>query len=530
MTDDARRDRWGRYLVVPPTGGAAVGYTRATTVAKALDDGGGLLPWKATATVLGAMRRPGLHARWQALIAEHPDPWYGSKESKAACKKLVEECAEAGGSTDRADIGTALHALIQMGNREGATPILQPSMRADVDAYWAAITAAGIIIDPAYVETQIVVDRFRVAGTSDNLRLTLPGVGDVAGDLKTGTDLQYSWQSIAVQLAIYAHGDNVYRQGAASDGSDDVRSPMPELNTDVGLIIHLPAGEARCVLYIVDLVAGWEAAEHSMWARGWRSRRDIASEYATRPRGAAAVATPSPTTTAPPDPPPFDGPGEPARIGEHPSPRSDPATGPRPVDPPPFDVATMPIGTPLRLDGGRFVPVHPEALPPAPPPFDDAPAPALALQRGLLAEYPAEGRLVDDGDRSALATAYTALTDVQRGWASRMSIQATHHRLSFHFGSLPSVRRFEIIRALVILCQLVLDDDGPAVADANVRDIIAAQLGDVAHDPRLTPGELVGSLDADGAALFATRADTFVNGTVEATVDATGKIVLHFAA
>lgn len=37
-TDAVRRDRWGRYLVVPPDGGKPVGYTRATTVAKALDE------------------------------------------------------------------------------------------------------------------------------------------------------------------------------------------------------------------------------------------------------------------------------------------------------------------------------------------------------------------------------------------------------------------------------------------------------------------------------------------------------------
>ena len=32
--DNARRDRYGRYLVVPPGGGKPTGYTRATTVAE----------------------------------------------------------------------------------------------------------------------------------------------------------------------------------------------------------------------------------------------------------------------------------------------------------------------------------------------------------------------------------------------------------------------------------------------------------------------------------------------------------------
>ena len=42
---ETRRDRWGRYQVLPPRGGKLVGYTRATTIAKILDDSSSLMAW-----------------------------------------------------------------------------------------------------------------------------------------------------------------------------------------------------------------------------------------------------------------------------------------------------------------------------------------------------------------------------------------------------------------------------------------------------------------------------------------------------
>ncbi len=289
---DARRDRYGRYLVVPPGGGRPVGYTRATTVAKALDDQGGLMPWKASVALTGLMRRPGLRGQLEALMSAHPHtgPWYGGPEAKAAMKKLVEECAKAGGSADRADLGTALHAIVEQINLGQTPTIHQEETKADVAAYLKTIRAAGITFDPAYIEATVVLDAFKVAGTMDMGRGYVPGLGHVTCDLKTGTNLDFSWQSIAVQLAIYAHGDAIYQQGIAEDGSGDLRLPVPDVRQDVAVVIHLPAGEARCVLYEVNIAAGWEAFQKSMWARAWRSRKDLAQPLAIAPPAEATVA------------------------------------------------------------------------------------------------------------------------------------------------------------------------------------------------------------------------------------------------
>lgn len=283
--DDHRRDRWGRMLVVPPDGTEPVGYTRVTTVAKALDEGGGLAPWKATMTMLGAYARPGLRSRWETLIAATSgDPWYASEEAKGQCKALVEECAKVGGASDRAEQGTSLHALTALVDvgRSVAGLQLTPDTEADVTAYVDTLIREGITVcelwpsQPA-VEVTVVLDGQRVAGTADRI-VAVPGFDlPLIADLKTG-DLQYSWQAIAVQLAAYAHGDAVYWQGADPNGSTDERTDMPEVDQRHGLIINLRPGSAKVRLHVVDIEAGWEAFNLSLAARQWRSMRALAMD------------------------------------------------------------------------------------------------------------------------------------------------------------------------------------------------------------------------------------------------------------
>ncbi len=513
---EVRRDRWGRYLVVPPNGGAPTGYTRATTVAKALDDGGGLIPWKATATVVGAMRRPGLHARWQSLINEHPDPWYATEDSKKACKALVEECATAGGSTDRADLGTALHAIIEQSQKAAGTgvPILQPAMQADIDAYKRTMDSAGIIIDPTMVEAMIVLDEHQVAGMSDNLSVHAGSYGNVVADLKTGTDLKYSWQAIAIQLAIYAHADNVYRQGAAANGGQDERLPMPELNQEVGLVIHLPAGEARCELHLIDLVAGWEAFQQSMWTRRWRTHRTLARPF---PIG-APVPIPdfdaAPVASTPPEPEPATAPEAtsatstshaPSNAGPAGTGRTATPTVPATNEPPDFDAVaiTTPTTPPPSVtsdsDGGATAPVPSVALSPAD-------------QHAAIATNPDEGGPADGDALNLLEQNYKQLPDKARAWIAHFATEAIQHHVSFHVKGNRTRRRFELLRGLVILA------GADSIDDESIRHVLEACIGDPAHHPAVTIGHLIGSLDAGRAATFAVCCDEFVNGVVQSTV------------
>jgi hypothetical protein len=280
--DTHRRDQWGRMLVVPPEGTQPVGYTRVTTVAKALDEGGGLAPWKATMTMLGAYARPGLRSRWETLIAATGgDPWYASPAGKAQCKALVEECAKVGGASDRAEQGTSLHALTALVDAGHDVRGLTPATEADLSAYVDKLVAEGISVVPLYgqpaVEVSVVLDRQQVAGTADRI-VAVPGFElPLIADLKTG-DLTYGWQAIAVQLAAYAHADAVYEQGADPNGSTDVRAPMPAVDQRHGLIINMRPGSAHVELYVVDIGAGWPAFELSLAARAWRANRALAMD------------------------------------------------------------------------------------------------------------------------------------------------------------------------------------------------------------------------------------------------------------
>ena len=268
--DSTRRDQWNRYLIVPPIGGKPLGYTRVTTVAKALDDGGGLAPWKAAMTACGMIMRRGLRAQWESLIAQFDDPWYSGEQAKAMCKRLVEECAAVGGANDRRDMGTSLHAITALVDLGRMPSHLTEETEADIRAYVNGLHAAGIELLPEYVEVTVVLDDWQVAGTFDRLAV-VPGFDlPLVADLKTGADLSYSWQSIAVQLAAYSRANAIYQQGPASDGSKDKRLTMPEVDQDYGLIMWLNAGSGTLELHVVDLEAGWGAFERSMWVRGWR--------------------------------------------------------------------------------------------------------------------------------------------------------------------------------------------------------------------------------------------------------------------
>jgi hypothetical protein len=53
MRVEIERDRYGRPLIIPESGGKPVAYTRATTIANSLDDGTALTAWKMRMAAIG---------------------------------------------------------------------------------------------------------------------------------------------------------------------------------------------------------------------------------------------------------------------------------------------------------------------------------------------------------------------------------------------------------------------------------------------------------------------------------------------
>lgn len=262
---ETRRDRWGRYLVTPPEGGKPVGYSRATTVAKALDDTSALMNWGKRMVALGLVARPDILAMVAAT----------DKDDRKALDAHCERAAEAGGATARRDLGTAIHKLVE---RKIAEPSWEvPDLYADdVAAIIAAVDASGFDIVTEYSEIVVVMDRHQIGGTADLiLRRRFDGMLVVA-DIKTGSSVKYGALAWAIQLAVYAHADAIYTQGPAKDGSEDRRVPMPDnIDRAAGLILHCEPGSGRCDVHILDIARGAEALDVAMSVRNWRKERDL---------------------------------------------------------------------------------------------------------------------------------------------------------------------------------------------------------------------------------------------------------------
>jgi hypothetical protein len=262
--DQIRRDRWGRYLVLAPGGDKPTGYTRATTVAKTLDDESNLKTWAQRMTALGLADRPDL----VALIAA-TDP-----EDKKTLNKICERASEAGGATVRRDLGTALHKMLE-DSWFDPNYVAPSPYDADVMAVHTALNAAGFTVAAGMTERMIVNDRHQIAGMFDLLLATEGDAELIMADIKTGSSVDFGALGWATQLAIYANADALYLQGKAADGSDDVREPMPNINKSTGVIIHVQPESGSCDLHWLDLEAGAEALEMAMEVRRIRKFKPL---------------------------------------------------------------------------------------------------------------------------------------------------------------------------------------------------------------------------------------------------------------
>ena len=257
------RDQYNRYLIVPPSGGKAVPHTRCTTVAKVLDDRTGIELWERRHIVKGLTTRPDLMALAQATPIDE----------KKALNRLCMDALVASASSSRANLGTAIHSYTEQVDRGEDVTVPAP-WDADVRAYRECCAVNAIAVDPDLIEVIAVCEALAepVAGTID--RIVRWDNAWYIADLKTGRDLSYSWRSIATQLAIYSRAASLY------DPDSNSHLPMPDVDQEHGIVFHLPAGEGVCTPYLVDLDAGWEAAELSVNTRAWRKRRDLATELA----------------------------------------------------------------------------------------------------------------------------------------------------------------------------------------------------------------------------------------------------------
>lgn len=83
-------------------------------------------------------------------------------------------------------------------------------------------------------------------------------------------DFDFGFLDAAAQMGQYVNADAVW------DHETRTWSPLPdELDREVGLVMHVPVGQATCDLYEVDLREGWEAAQIAYQVRAKRSRSKV---------------------------------------------------------------------------------------------------------------------------------------------------------------------------------------------------------------------------------------------------------------
>lgn len=243
------RDRYGRPMVVPPKGGKPVPYTRTTTVAGSLDDGTALVAWKLRMAAAGLSMRPDL------LLAVA-----AAREDKLAMDALVEDSINAAGGSTAATIGTAVHALTEKLDRGQDLGIIPQDYVADIQAYAEATKH----FENVNIEQFCVLDKYKIAGTPDRV---VRYKGELfISDLKTGS-ISYPGK-IAMQLAVYANG-------LPYDPATATRGSWGDVNTERGIIVHLPAGSGKCELHFVDIKEGWKGIQLAMKVRSWRDTKKL---------------------------------------------------------------------------------------------------------------------------------------------------------------------------------------------------------------------------------------------------------------
>ncbi len=268
MQQDFTRDRYGRPMVTSPTDGTPTPYTRFSSHGSCLEDRFGLERWKIRTAGKGLSSRADLFAQMAATPADD------TKRLDA----LMDQALEAGGGGYGAGLGTALHEFAEnVDNGLMTVADIPAPWDADIAAYQRTLADAGLTIEPGLVEVTLVHDGLMLAGTADRFLRRADG-RLVCADLKTGKAIGPNPLAYAVQLAAYATS-----QGYEIETGK--RYDIGDVDHEVGLLIHVPAGRGECHLIEVDLTLGLEAAQLATVVKQWQKRKDVVHKISVPSRG-----------------------------------------------------------------------------------------------------------------------------------------------------------------------------------------------------------------------------------------------------
>lgn len=251
----------GRYSLPDPKTGAQTGFTRATNIAKVLEDTFNLSRWSRRETVMRVIAT----MEFDRTAQERLDPVLEQAVGQlGVVRQLIDEGQDNKlnyalddldnllGGKDAAEFGTAVHEWCGAVDLGQATVGQVPEQfRAHVQAYQVLLARTGLIAEPAHIERTTLnyssdlkpTVKGRkypvIGGTYDRIFRCATTGRRYMGDLKTSktTSLAYAWIGYGVQMDIYRTADYVL----ALDGQS--WETLPELVPEFGILIHLPSDD-----------------------------------------------------------------------------------------------------------------------------------------------------------------------------------------------------------------------------------------------------------------------------------------------
>lgn len=268
-----------QYRLPHPETGTITSYTRASTVAKTLEDTYMLDAWARRMIVLGFYDNVELFARLQETVDsgldahDVADPLKLARLLRTPLNRLAEQAHDQSGAGAAAEFGTATHAWcewVDLG--EGHIQRVPEMFRPWVLGHRRALAESGLTVLGEFTETIVLNTQWGIAGTLDRLFLDSTGRA-LLGDIKTSRGLEYSWLYFAIQLAIY-HGAAVFW-----DHRTQAWEPMPELDPHTALISHLPREDPEAARIVpISMDFGARALHAAMTVRRLRSVADKSAQ------------------------------------------------------------------------------------------------------------------------------------------------------------------------------------------------------------------------------------------------------------
>lgn len=273
----------GQYRLPDPETGKLTSYSRASTIAKTLEDTWMLDAWAKRMMLLGLLDDPLLMGRaddilsakltkdgleWGDLTMSHM-----AREYRTVLNDLTEEAQFAAGSKAAAEFGTAVHAWCEwLDHGLGSIWDVPEMFREWVIQYRRSLAGGGLRTDRYWTERIVLNTQWGIAGTLDRLFWNHHG-HLFLGDIKTSRGMDYSWLYFAIQLAIYHGASHVL----SIDGTH--WEAMPAIDPNTALVAHLPREDPTASKIVpISMVFGHQALHTAMTVRRMRSHADKSAQ------------------------------------------------------------------------------------------------------------------------------------------------------------------------------------------------------------------------------------------------------------